>query len=71
MEHRMLHGTVAGPSAFNADCTEDERRKPVLMRDDPGTERPLHLLVDLKVIRGSLLAFDLDAEIVVRFRYDC
>lgn len=61
-EHLVLHGSLDGDVSFNQYWTADEKLKWKLMDDYPETRDSIHLLEDNPIIRGRLLAFDLEPE---------
>jgi hypothetical protein len=60
VERLMLHGTLENAQAFNAEWTADESAKWKVADAHPDVVHALHKLEDLPVIRGRLLAFELD-----------
>lgn len=61
VERLMLHGTLDGAQAFNSEWTSDELEKWKLADAYPEVIPALNRIEDLSVVRGRLLAFDLDA----------
>lgn len=61
-ERLMVHGTLEGAQAFNAEWTADELLKWDRTNAHPSIAESLHLLEDLMVIRGRLFAFELEAD---------
>ena len=61
-ERLMTHGTLDGAQAFNAEWTADEQLKWEFADANPGVAESLYGLEDLRVIRGRLLAFELEAK---------
>lgn len=59
-ERLVVDGTLDGAQAFNVEWTADEQLKWSVMDAHPEVSGSLHLLEDLTVTRGRLLAFDLE-----------
>ena len=63
-ERLIVDGTLDGAQGFIGEWTADEQLKWKFAEDHPGVADSLHLLEDLTVIRGRLLAFELDADTI-------
>ena len=59
----VVEGTLEGVATFNQAQVEDERRKAELLAKAPALETVLFQLEDHPILRGRLVAFDLDAAV--------
>lgn len=59
---QIMAGTIPDSTGFNAAQMNDERRKAELLTQNPHLEPVLHTLEDHDLLRGRLLAFDLDPQ---------
>lgn len=62
VEQLIVDGRLDGAAGFNAEWMRDEERKWAWLDTHPEQAEPLHLLEDLTLLRGRLLAFDLDVD---------
>lgn len=66
VEQIVVHGSLEGITALNRAQVEEERLKTALLEAHPGLEATLFALEDHDLLRGSLVAFDLDAATLPR-----
>lgn len=65
VERLITHGTLEGATGFNSEWTDDESAKWRLMDSNPPEiTDALHVLEDTPVLRGRLLAFELEADTI-------
>lgn len=66
VEHLIVEGSLDEVRGFNAEWTSDEALKWPLLSEDDEVRSAVHRLEDLPILRGRLLAFDLDADTIGR-----